>query len=74
MDEDDVYGGLLKCRIPKTVASILELQEDVWRWMIWGIPTLENLHVATGQNHRSLFFTQELMVIILLDSRGSNPV
>ena len=20
--------------------------------MIWGIPTLENLHVATGQNHR----------------------
>lgn len=29
MDEDDVYGGLLKCRIPKTVASILELQEDV---------------------------------------------
>jgi hypothetical protein len=42
--------------------------------MIWGIPTLENLHVATGQNHRSLFFTPELMVIILLDSRGSNPV
>ena len=39
-----------------------------------GIPTLENLHVATGQNHRSLFFTPELMVIILLDSRGSNPV
>lgn len=50
--------------------------------MIWGIPTLENLHVATGenlhvatgQNHCSLFFTQELMAIILLDSRGSNPV
>lgn len=80
--EGDVYGGLLKCRIPKTVGSILELQEDVWRWMIWGIPTLENLHVATGenlhvatgQNHCSLFFTQELMAIILLDSRGSNPV
>lgn len=27
--EGDVYGGLLKCRIPKTVGSILELQEDV---------------------------------------------